>query len=233
MSDPNATPATGDGRDPEASGTALPRSYQPGSRLRQALDLARRAGAPLAETGHETHASMPLAEVSEPPLAQVPQPAEPPAAPEIDLAEPTITAEPGPRSPRRRGGLGRGLDALIPPNGHAGDQEPDTWETAAQGWVHADDGALEWRPIVTTLPRLDSWEVATYVGIVTGQAVAADAGASSAAASARERAVRSMVEQAVARGAHGVIGVSIEHAAVGADIIITATGTGVTLFHRR
>lgn len=190
------------------------RSYAPGSRLRRALDIARGAADQID---------------GEPePAGADPQPAAPPVASDERPSEPAVEPAAIPRAPSRTG-LGRGLDALLPAL-----TEPDTWENSAQGWVRTEDGSLEWRPIIATVDRLDAWEVATYVGVVTGRAAAAAPyGDARRQAWVRREAVRLMVEDATARGAHGVLGVSIRHDGDRDAFVVTATGTAVTLVHRK
>ncbi len=90
---------------------------------------------------------------------------------------------------------------------------------------------MEWRPIVTTVDRLDRWEVATYVGIVTGEAPVSRDGPNRSARAGHD-AVRAMVAAAIERGAHGVIGVSLHIALEDGSRVVVATGTAVTLRNR-
>ena len=104
---------------------------------------------------------------------------------------------------------------------------------STQGWVRTDAGALEWRPIVTTTHALDHWEVATYLGVVSGQAlVETPSPGARALGRARRDAVDEMVGEAVARGAHGVIGVAHEIAPFDGGYLVSMTGTAVTLTNR-
>ena len=96
-----------------------------------------------------------------------------------------------------------------------------------------DNGALVWRPIVTTADRLDHWEVATYLGIVSGESdAAADRGHEDPMGRARQEAVRAMIGSALSRGAHGVVGVALSVTADESGTVVTAAGTAVTLSHR-
>jgi uncharacterized protein YbjQ (UPF0145 family) len=120
----------------------------------------------------------------------------------------------------------------------------DLWRESVQGWVRDETGTKVWRPIVTTTTAVPNWEIDTNLGMVTGEsACAIDGGgfaallASAAGAAslhrelARDRraAESSMVREAVARGAHAVIGVKLDYTPVGDCLIVTATGTAVTL----
>ena len=179
--------------------------YAQGSRLRRALDIARQAGG---------------------------------------AAAPPVTAE----EPSQGAGTSQSQDERTEPTAEAsvaspptGDTSPaldaETWETAVQGWIQQPDGKLEWRPIVTTVDRLDRWEVATYLGIAAGEA---DAGIEPGAqtldpaslAKARSLAVARLVDDALARGAHGVLGVEITVTNAAGRTMASAVGTAVTLTHR-
>lgn len=123
------------------------------------------------------------------------------------------------------------------------------WRESAQGWVEDESGQATWRPIVTTTPVLSDWEVDTYLGVVAGEAmvpvnvkelagglrtVAGGRGGGYEKELGRSRAaaVRSMVEEAVARGSHAVIGAKVDYEAVGNALLVTASGTAVTLKSR-
>ena len=120
----------------------------------------------------------------------------------------------------------------------------ELWRESVQGWVRDKTGTKIWRPIVTTTTSVPNWEIDTNLGMVTGEsACALDEerlgillqSASGAAALRRElaedrrTAETSMVGDAVARGAHAVIGVKLDYTPVGDCLIVTATGTAVTL----
>lgn len=237
MSDRKMTPTGNNGPGNRGSGARPSRPHRPGSRLRQALDLARRssADAPLdpapEPAANELDPAVPVAESAVPvvePEAAVHDPVE--VTPTIVTALIPAAAATTDRKRVR----GRGLDALLPSGAKDYELNAETWETAAQGWVQTDDGGLEWRPIVTTVDQLDRWEVATYLGIATGAAnTAADNPDAARLAWGRRRAVEQMVADAVARGAHGVIGVSFAHTTSPTGEVVTAAGTAVTLSHRR
>ncbi len=88
---------------------------------------------------------------------------------------------------------------------------------------------------MATASTLDRWEIATYLGVVTGQAMIESSRGPDAGllGRARAEAVDRMVGAAVARGAHGVIGVAHEASPVAGGYLVTFTGTAVTLSNRR
>jgi len=108
------------------------------------------------------------------------------------------------------------------------------WQRSAQGWVTAADGRATWRPVVTTTQELGSWDVHTYLGVVTAEvAVEAPGGdlrqVGSTLARGREVGIEGLVDEAVERGAHAVIGVTMQYTPIGNRMLITMTGTAVTL----
>ena len=131
-----------------------------------------------------------------------------------------------------RHGPGRGLEALLPTQPQGAADTHETWDAAAQGWVRTGDGELMWRPVVTTADRLDRWRVETYVGVVSGESTSASPLDTSSLSRARREALASLVAKAVARGGHGVISMSFGLTDLEAGILVTATGTAVTLAHR-
>jgi uncharacterized protein YbjQ (UPF0145 family) len=127
---------------------------------------------------------------------------------------------------------------------HPAPEWGDLWRESVQGWVRDEDGTKVWRPIVTTTTSVPNWEIDTNLGMVTGESACAleesrlgamlrsAAGASSLRqelADDRRRAQEAMVREAVARGAHAVIGVNLDYTPLGDCLIVTATGTAVTL----
>jgi uncharacterized protein YbjQ (UPF0145 family) len=145
------------------------------------------------------------------------------------MVEPTLTEPPAARPPV--------VDHPAPEWG-------DLWRESVQGWVRESDGTKVWRPIVTTTTSVPNWEIDTNLGMVTGEsacALSADrlgpllesqAGAESLRrelAADRQIAQEAMVREAVARGAHAVIGVNLDYTPLGDCLIVTATGTAVTL----
>lgn len=91
-----------------------------------------------------------------------------------------------------------------------------------------------WRPVVATTEDLAVWDVRTYLGIVTAEvAVEAHGGdfkqLGTTLTRAREMGVEGLVEEAISRGAHAVVGVDMAYTAIGGRLLITVTGTAVTL----
>ena len=108
------------------------------------------------------------------------------------------------------------------------------WREAAQGWVPDQFGAAMWRPVVATTAELANWDIRTYLGIVTAEvAVEAHGGdfkqLGATLTRAREMGTEGLVEDAIARGAHAVVGVNMTYTAIGGRLLITVTGTAVTL----
>ena len=137
---------------------------------------------------------------------------------------------------RPSGGYG-GARPVVPAEHYGlGDDWGATWERSAQGWVGKEGPSPHWRPVVTTTERLGSWEAATYLGIVTGEAlveIVDDATVlSEALGRARAVAVNGMVDAGVARGAHAVLGVALSYTSLQWRLLVTATGTAVTLTER-
>ncbi|MBT8246400.1 MAG: heavy metal-binding domain-containing protein [Acidimicrobiia bacterium] len=133
---------------------------------------------------------------------------------------------------------------VAPPADHPAPEWGDLWRESVQGWVRGEDGTKVWRPIVTTTTAVPNWDIDSNLGMVTGEsACALDAdrmgvllespgGAESLRrelALDRGAAQEAMVREAVARGAHAVIGVNLDYTPVGDCLIVTATGTAVTL----
>ncbi len=111
------------------------------------------------------------------------------------------------------------------------------WSRSAQGWV--DDGAAgpSWRPVVTTTIDFPEWDVDTYLGVVSGEAAVEHAGGNTEAlgaalAEAREVAMRGLIDAAVTRGAHAVVGAALSYTPVGRKLLVTAHGTAVALRDR-
>ncbi len=108
------------------------------------------------------------------------------------------------------------------------------WQRSAQGWVTAADGRATWRPVVTTTQELANWDVHTYLGVVTAEvAVEAPGGdlrqVGATLAKGRQVGIEGLVDEAVERGAHAVIGVTMQYTPVGTRMLITMSGTAVTL----
>jgi uncharacterized protein YbjQ (UPF0145 family) len=108
------------------------------------------------------------------------------------------------------------------------------WASSTQGWVRAESGTVVWRPIVTTTEQLDLWDVDRYLGVVTSEVAATveridDRDLGSVLTKAREMGIAGLVTEAVERGAHAVVGVAMSYTPVGSRLLVTMTGTAVTL----
>lgn len=111
-----------------------------------------------------------------------------------------------------------------------------TWKWAAQGWVEDEGGRPQWRPVVTTTGDLPKWDVHTYLGIVAGEAAVGGVGdhddLGDALEEARRRALDNLIEEAVNRGAHAVVGVRVSYTPAEGLVIVSAIGTAATLQDR-
>jgi uncharacterized protein YbjQ (UPF0145 family) len=103
------------------------------------------------------------------------------------------------------------------------------WQESAQGWVEDAQGRSTWRPIVTTSPILSEWHIDTYLGVVATDIVLGPGSIETEMATARTAAMRALVDEAMTRGAHAVVGVFTTLAPVSGSTVLTATGTAVTL----
>ncbi|MFQ5968003.1 MAG: heavy metal-binding domain-containing protein, partial [Acidimicrobiia bacterium] len=104
------------------------------------------------------------------------------------------------------------------------------WRETAQGWVESEDGRSTWRPIVATSDTVAQWDVDTYLGVVAGDVATESSGDPEAVVSeARAVAIQRMLDDAVARGAHAVVGTEVAVHEIGGSLVVTATGTAVTL----
>jgi uncharacterized protein YbjQ (UPF0145 family) len=130
----------------------------------------------------------------------------------------------------------RGTGATSEPSAHygLGRRWGSKWTDASQGWVTLPSGQSVWRPVVTTTESLPQWDIDTYLGVVTAE-VAVD-GSSAAFTSlgetlarARQVGIEGLTEEAIDRGAHAVIGVTMSYTSLGNRLLITLTGTAVTL----
>jgi len=136
------------------------------------------------------------------------------------------------------------MERLAPITDYPAPEWGDLWRESVQGWVRQTDGTKVWRPIVTTTTSVPNWEIDTNLGMVTGESACdLDAGRLGALlesesgseslrrelANDRGMAQEAMVREAVARGAHAVIGVNLDYTPLGDCLIVTATGTAVTL----
>lgn len=127
---------------------------------------------------------------------------------------------------------------------HPAPEWGDLWRNSVQGWARQADGTKVWRPIVTTTTSVPNWEIDTNLGMVTGESACAldftGLGTIIQTAAGKESLTRTlkrdrtaaetaMVSESVARGAHAVIGVKLDYTFLGECLIVTATGTAVTL----
>lgn len=108
------------------------------------------------------------------------------------------------------------------------------WQASAQGWVTAPDGRATWRPVVTTTQELANWDIHTYLGVVTAEVAVETPGTDlrqvgATLAKGRQVGIEGLVEEAVERGAHAIIGVEMRYTPLGNRLLITLTGTAVTL----
>lgn len=159
-------------------------------------------------------------------------------------AEAAAQALEEPTPPARRTDYGRWIQVEPEPSVSTAPHWGDLWRDSVQGWVRQADGTKIWRPIVTTTTTVPNWDIDTGLGMVTGESACAveseglgamvesrDGNAAMRRILERDRAVATdaMVSEAVARGAHAVIGVKLDYTFLGECLIVTATGTAVTL----
>lgn len=104
------------------------------------------------------------------------------------------------------------------------------WRETAQGW-RSEDGT--WRPIVTTTATFDEFEIDTYLGLVSGEATVridvVESALGGVLDQAREVALDAVVDVAVTRGAHAVIASELDYTPLDHRMLVTVTGTAVTL----
>jgi uncharacterized protein YbjQ (UPF0145 family) len=104
------------------------------------------------------------------------------------------------------------------------------WKEAAQGWA---PGEGKWRPIVTSTTNFDDWHVDTYLGLVSGEATAridvVETALGTVLDEARRVAMDSLVDAAVTRGAHAVVACELTYTPLDHRMLVTVTGTAVTL----
>ncbi len=120
---------------------------------------------------------------------------------------------------------------------HSADNEPaagSLWDESTQGWVRTKEGSAQWRTILTTTDVVARYTVGTHLGLATGEAAVTVHGDDTRSLGgtllrARRIAVDGMTRRAVDRGAHAVIGVSIAYTPFAGNLLVTATGTAVTL----
>ncbi|MDR9450844.1 MAG: heavy metal-binding domain-containing protein, partial [Acidimicrobiia bacterium] len=113
---------------------------------------------------------------------------------------------------------------------------PVAWGTryrdAHQGWIEDDEGRSTWRPIVTSGQSVAGWDIDIYLGMVSGDVALNQPALENLAAEvagAREAAGRRMLDEALARGAHAVVGVTFSIQEVAGAVLVAASGVAVTL----
>lgn len=141
----------------------------------------------------------------------------------IDLRPQTAAVEVPARTTETDYGLGRSWGS--------------EWNASAQGWVDRCPSGSTWRPVVTTTDDVPQWGIDTYLGVIAGESAVESHLTDStllgaALAEGREISLHGLIEAAVARGAHAVIGVNLGYTQVGGRLIITSSGTAVTLRER-
>ena len=106
------------------------------------------------------------------------------------------------------------------------------YREAHQGWVEDGEGRSTWRPIVTSGESVAGWDIDIYLGLVSGD-ISIDRPSPGAVASevaaAREGAVRRMLDEGLARGAHAIVGVTFTLEDVAGVVLVGASGVAVTL----
>ena len=115
------------------------------------------------------------------------------------------------------------------PAAEGGAQWGERWEGSVQGWIETDGGETVWRPIISTADTLSSWDIETYLGVVTGDAPIDAGDGVEGLAAARDVALNIAVADAIARGGHAVTSVHFTVHHLGASAVVTASGTAVTL----
>jgi uncharacterized protein YbjQ (UPF0145 family) len=101
--------------------------------------------------------------------------------------------------------------------------------------------------IVTTTGSVEGYQIAEYLGIVTGEAImganvirdifasvtdiiGGRSGAYEAKlADARETALAEMQDKALAKGANAIVGVDLDYEVIGQMLMVSASGTAVRL----
>ena len=214
--------------------------------LLKALAEARRSleedhpGAPVSELPDAVVLDIRPAEWADHPSAQPPPVPEPEPTPARPADPPRAAAQ----SSAPDWIMVEGIGHTPPPQPKPAPEWGDLWRESVQGWVRTADGTKIWRPIVTTTTAVPNWEIDTNLGMVTGESACSIDGSNLTAligspagseslrrelAQDRGIAQAAMVDEAVARGAHAVIGVKLDYTALADCLIVTATGTAVTL----
>lgn len=104
------------------------------------------------------------------------------------------------------------------------------WDESAQGWIGPEG---TWRPIITTTSDFDDWSIETYLGLVSGEASAridvVESALGGVLEEARQVATASLIDNAITRGAHAVVGCELHYTPLDHRMLVTVTGTAVTL----
>jgi uncharacterized protein YbjQ (UPF0145 family) len=107
------------------------------------------------------------------------------------------------------------------------------WDESAQGWA-GESGT--WKPIVTTTSDFSDWAIDTYLGLVSGEATVRidvlESALGGVLDEARRVAMSALVDNAVTRGAHAVVACGLDYTPIDHRMLVTMTGTAVTLKDR-
>lgn len=168
--------------------------------------------------------------------AEAPLVAEPPPSPE-GLADMTAIAPlevevTPPQLPPPPPTIGEAAGPVVVPRPDETQHETGWgtgWRSAAQGWVEDEFGRSVWRPIITSTDSLAEWAVDTYLGLVAADVTVEGDDLEAGLPTARRTGERRMVEEALRRGAHAVLGVTTGMSSAGNRTVVTVSGTAVTL----
>ncbi len=109
---------------------------------------------------------------------------------------------------------------------------PEDWGTrsdeAYEGWVQDDEGVETWRMIVTNLPTVSGYDIDEFLGLAVADSMVASHDVE-AVAIGRRAAIDALTEDGVLRGAHAIVAVAHAIQPVGDQILVTVSGTAVTL----
>lgn len=109
---------------------------------------------------------------------------------------------------------------------------PEDWGTrsdeAYEGWVQDDEGVETWRMIVTNLPTVSGYDIDEFLGLAVADSMVASHDVETVAIG-RRAAFDALTEDGVLRGAHAIVAVAHAIQPVGDQILVTVSGTAVTL----
>jgi uncharacterized protein YbjQ (UPF0145 family) len=109
---------------------------------------------------------------------------------------------------------------------------PEDWGTrsdeAYEGWVQDDQGVETWRMIVTNLSTVAGYDIDEFLGLAVADSMVSSHDVQ-AVASGRRAAIDALTEDGVLRGAHAIVAVTHAIQPVGDQILVTVSGTAVTL----